>query len=421
MEKYQSVRGMNDLLPDESGKWQFVESTLADVLSRYGYSEIRFPVLEKTGLFERSIGAVTDIVEKEMYSFEDRSGDWLTLRPEGTAGCVRACIQNGLLDRPQRLWYSGPMFRHERPQKGRLRQFHQFGVEIFGLDGPDIDAELIALTSRVWKELGIGDALELELNTLGAPASRAAHRAALIEFLRVHKSQLDEDTLRRMETNPLRVLDSKNPDVQDLLKEAPSPMDFLDPESKEHLDGLQRLLDALDVEYRVNMNLVRGLDYYGRTVFEWITNRLGAQGTVCGGGRYDGLVGQLGGRDTAALGLGIGVERLVLLVEEVNSNFLDSLPQPVDIYIVYEEQVASSAMQLSEQLRDQLPHMATMCHCGGGSFKSQFRRADRSGASVALVLGGEELARGEVVLKYLREDVPQESLSRTELLDRLRS
>jgi histidyl-tRNA synthetase len=408
------------LLPPQSGRWQIVEAIVADVLGQYGFHEIRFPVLEKTELFQRTIGEVTDIVEKEMYSFEDRNGDNLTLRPEGTAGCVRACIQNGLLDRPQRLWYTGPMFRHERPQKGRLRQFHQFGAEVFGMDGPDVDAELIAMTARIWAELGVESAVALELNTLGTAESRAAHKAELVSYLHHVREQLDEDSQRRLETNPLRILDSKNPQMQQLLARAPSLMDFLDDESKKHFEQLTSYLDKLGIAYRVNNRLVRGLDYYSRTVFEWVTDRLGAQGTVCGGGRYDGLVEQLGGRPTSALGFGMGIERLMLLVEEVNPN-LFAEDSEADIYVLYEEVAAADAMLLAEEVRNEIPYLRVQYHCGGGSFKSQFKKADRSGAMIALILGGKEMETNTVTVKYLRDDREQESLSREDLLERLRS
>jgi len=389
------------------------------------YREIRFPILEKTELFERTIGEVTDIVEKEMYSFEDlkgnkEQGDHLTLRPEGTAGCVRACIQNGLLDRPQRLWYTGPMFRHERPQKGRLRQFHQFGVEAFGMAGPDIDAEVIAMTSRLWKELGVNQDVHLELNSLGTSESRKAHKAALVEFLNEHKSVLDEDGLRRLETNPLRILDSKNPDVQTLVTKAPTLMEYMDQESLDHFGTLKNLLDELAIEYTVNPNLVRGLDYYSHTVFEWVTDRLGAQGTVCGGGRYDGLVKQLGGRETPALGFGMGIERLILLVEEVNKQALSAVPE-TDIYVLYDDVAASAAMIMAEQIRETLPHFSVQYHCGGGSFKSQFKKADRSGAEIALIIGGNELEKDEVTIKYLRQEIEQRTVSRAQLFENLRS
>jgi len=418
--KIQSIRGMNDLVPPQSARWQIVEAIVADVLCQYAFQEVRFPILEKTELFQRTIGEVTDIVEKEMYSFEDRNGDNLTLRPEGTAGCVRARIQNGLLDRSQRLWYTGPMFRHERPQKGRLRQFHQFGVEVFGIEGPDVDAELIAVTARIWAELGVADAVTLELNSLGTAESRLAHREALVEYLKKVRDQLDEDSLRRLETNPLRILDSKNPEIQKLIADAPSLMEFMDEDSKEHFEQLKSHLDNLGIAYRVNTNLVRGLDYYSRTVFEWVTDRLGAQGTVCGGGRYDGLVEQLGGRATPALGFGMGIERLILLVEEVNPGLFPEESE-ADIYVIYDEIAASEALRLAEQVRDEIPYLRVQYHCGGGSFKSQFKKADKSGANVALILGGNEMQSGEVTMKYLRDDREQETLSLEDLCERLRS
>jgi len=418
--KIQSIRGMNDLVPPQSARWQIVEAIVADVLCQYTFQEVRFPILEKTELFQRTIGEVTDIVEKEMYSFEDRNGDNLTLRPEGTAGCVRARIQNGLLDRSQRLWYTGPMFRHERPQKGRLRQFHQFGVEVFGIEGPDVDAELIAVTARIWAELGVADAVTLELNSLGTAESRLAHREALVEYLKKVRDQLDEDSLRRLETNPLRILDSKNPEIQKLIADAPSLMEFMDEDSKEHFEQLKSHLDNLGIAYRVNTNLVRGLDYYSRTVFEWVTDRLGAQGTVCGGGRYDGLVEQLGGRATPALGFGMGIERLILLVEEVNPGLFPEESE-ADIYVIYDEIAASEALRLAEQVRDEIPYLRVQYHCGGGSFKSQFKKADKSGANVALILGGNEMQSGEVTMKYLRDDREQETLSLEDLCERLRS
>lgn len=411
---------MNDLLPEDSTRWQVIESVIMDILTRYGYSEIRFPILEKTELFHRGIGEVTDIVEKEMYSFEDRNGDTLTLRPEGTAGCVRACIQNSLLDRAQRLWYTGPMFRHERPQKGRLRQFHQFGVEVFGISGPDIDAEMIAMTQRFWRELGVADAVELELNSLGTSDSRIRHKKALLEFLTDNKDKLDEDSIRRLGTNPLRILDSKNEGVKALVKSAPDLTDYLDTESKDHFQQLQQTLDALSIKYRVNPRLVRGLDYYSRTVFEWVTDSLGAQGTVCGGGRYDGLVEQLGGKPTAALGFGMGIERLVLLVETVIAESREPIPE-TDIYIVHGDEQALDAMLLSERLRDDMPHFSVMLHCGGGSFKSQFKKADRSGAEFALVLGENEVVNSQVTLKPLRSGEEQQALGYAELLEQLAS
>ena len=415
MNKIQSIRGMNDLLPSDSSRWQIVESVVTDVLARYGYNEIRFPLLEKTELFHRGIGEVTDIVEKEMYSFNDRNDESLTLRPEGTAGCVRACIQHGLLDRPQRLWYQGPMFRYERPQKGRTRQFDQFGVEVFGMAGPDIDAEVIAMTQRIWDELGIANEIELELNSLGTAESRASHREALVTFFNNNHDKLDEDSQRRLQTNPLRILDSKNPDMQSLIESAPDLLDYLDEESRDHFQQLQTLLDGLDIKYRINPRLVRGLDYYSRTVFEWVTNSLGAQGTVCGGGRYDALVEQLGGKPTSALGFGMGVERLVLLVETVLGESLEPIPD-TDVYIIHGETELLPALQLAEQLREDLPQLSVTTNCGGGSFKSQFKKADRSGAAYAVVLGESEVASQRYTLKPLRSGDEQSTLEYAELV-----
>lgn len=370
------------------------------VISAYGYSEVRMPIVEMTHLFSRAIGEVTDVVEKEMYTFEDRNGDSLTLRPEGTAGCVRAGIENGLLyNQEQRLWYMGPMFRHERPQKGRYRQFHQCGVEVFGLNGPDVDAELIMLTARLWRELGIDKHVRLELNSIGSLEARANYRTALIAFLEQHIDILDEDCKRRMHTNPLRVLDTKNKDIQAILVDAPQLSDYLDEDSKAHFAGLCELLDAAGIEYQVNQRLVRGLDYYNRTVFEWITESLGAQGTVCGGGRYDGLVEQLGGKATPAVGFAMGLERLVLMLEELE---LAETRRAVDVYMVSAgEGTLMASMKLAEQLRETLPGLRVMTHFGGGNFKKQFKRADKVGAAVALVLGENEVAESTVVLKDL--------------------
>lgn len=420
MTSTRSVKGMNDLLPADSSKWQRVEQSLKSVLNSYGYSEIRFPILEKTELFRRSIGEVTDIVEKEMYTFPDRNDESLTLRPEGTAGCVRACIQNSLLNSgPLRLWYKGPMFRYERPQKGRMRQFHQFGVECFGMTGPDIDAEVIAMTAAFWRALGVAEAVTLEINSLGTSASRQAHKKALIEYFEAHKSVLDEDSQRRLDTNPLRILDTKNPEMQDLVESAPKLSEYMDEESRIHFEGLCQLLDQLDISYRVNHRLVRGLDYYSKTVFEWVTDALGAQGTVCGGGRYDGLIPQLGGPETPALGFGLGVERLMLLVEEINPGFLQQ--QAVDIFVIASDQEVTQALQLAEKIRIAEPRLSVVVNCGGGSFKSQFKKADRSGAELALILGEDEVRESRVTLKYLREKKDQESLTLDEALNRLRS
>ena len=420
MTSTRSVKGMNDLLPADSSKWQRVEQSLKSVLNSYGYSEIRFPILEKTELFRRSIGEVTDIVEKEMYTFPDRNDESLTLRPEGTAGCVRACIQNSLLNSgPLRLWYNGPMFRYERPQKGRMRQFHQFGVECFGMAGPDIDAEVIAMTAAFWRALGIAEAVTLEINSLGTSASRQAHKKALLEYFETHKSALDEDSQRRLGTNPLRILDTKNPEMQDLVERAPKLSEYMDEESRIHFERLCQLLDQLDISYRVNHRLVRGLDYYSKTVFEWVTDALGAQGTVCGGGRYDGLIPQLGGPETPALGFGLGVERLMLLVEEINPGFLQQ--KAVDIFVIASDQEVTQALQLAEKIRIAEPRLSVVVNCGGGSFKSQFKKADRSGAELALILGEDEVRESRVTLKYLREKKDQESLTLDEALNRLRS
>ncbi|GAA5315443.1 MAG: histidine--tRNA ligase [Candidatus Pelagadaptatus aseana] len=411
MKKLQAIRGMNDLLPGDSAAWQYLEATVADVLQNYGYQEIRFPILEPTELFKRSIGEVTDIVEKEMYTFDDRNGDSVTLRPEGTACCVRACEQHGLLyNQTQRLWYQGPMFRYERPQKGRLRQFHQIGVETFGMDGPDIDAELLMISARLWKQLGISDAVTLQLNSLGTADARARYKEALVSYLSERKEQLDEDSQRRLDSNPLRILDSKNQDTQALLNDAPALHDFLDDDSREHFDKLKALLDSAGIQYEINPRLVRGLDYYGKTVFEWVTDKLGAQGTVCAGGRYDGLVEQLGGRATPAVGFAMGVERLILLLQELEA-IPEGLNQSVDVYILAVGDVMEDAYQLGELIRDQLPHLRVMNHCGGGSFKSQMKKADRSGAEYALIIGEDEASQGMVTLKPLRVDRPQETLA----------
>jgi len=397
----QAIRGMNDYLPTDTAVWQRIEQSLKQVLAGYGFSEIRLPIVEQTPLFKRAIGEVTDVVEKEMYTFDDRNGESLTLRPEGTAGCVRAGIEHGLLyNQEQRLWYMGPMFRYERPQKGRYRQFYQLGAEVFGLTGPDIDAELIMMTARWWKVLGIAEHVELELNSIGSLDARANYREALVAFLEQHKDVLDEDCLRRMYSNPLRVLDSKNPEVQALLNDAPKLHDYLDDESREHFAGVCQFLDDAGITYRINQRLVRGLDYYNRTVFEWVTSSLGAQGTVCAGGRYDGLVEQLGGRATPAVGFAMGLERLVLLVQSVVPDF--EPVNKVDVYVISSGQgVQSAAMQLAETLRDQAPSLKIMTNFGGGNFKKQFARADKNGAKVALVLGEDEVSNGQVVIKDL--------------------
>ncbi len=417
----QAIRGMNDCLPEQTPLWQYLESTLRNLVASYGYQEIRMPVVEMTDLFKRSIGEVTDIVEKEMYSFLDRNGDSLTLRPEGTASCVRAGNQAGLLyNQQQRLWYMGPMFRHERPQKGRYRQFHQFGVEVFGLAGPDIDAEVIALSARLWRQLGMADKVVLELNSLGSNEARAEYRDALIAYLSQFEERLDEDSKRRLHTNPLRILDSKNPEMSDILADAPLLPEYLDEESKAHLDGLTARLDAMGISYRLNPKLVRGLDYYNRTVFEWVTDSLGAQGTICAGGRYDGLVEQLGGKATQAVGFALGIERLVLMLE--NMGVADSLPAPVDVYIATMGEPAELfAVKLAEQLRDSLPEVRIQSHFGGGNFKKQMKRADKSGARLALLLGEDEIAASQVGVKYLREQTDQVTVAIEQLPEFLQS
>ncbi|BAP57661.1 histidyl-tRNA synthetase [Thioploca ingrica] len=415
--KIQAVRGMNDILPSQTPLWQHLEATIRHLLATYGYQEIRLPLLEATELFARSIGEVTDIVEKEMFTFTDRNGDSLTLRPEGTAGCVRAGIEQGLFyNQTQRLWYLGPMFRHERPQKGRYRQFHQMGAEVYGLSGPDIDAEMIIMTARFWRQLGLSD-LELQINSLGSANARAAYKEQLSHYFTAHYPQLDADSQRRLSTNPLRILDSKNPEMQALIESAPQLLEHLDEESQADFAALQQLLDQTGIRYRVNPRLVRGLDYYNKTVFEWVTQQLGAQGTICAGGRYDTLVEQLGGQPTPAIGFALGLERLVLLLAQSN------LPLPNPAPHVYLMTMGDQAMQqgfrLAESLRDDLPQLRIVVHCGGGSFKSQFKRADKSGAQIALVLGENELEQQQITLKYLRTEQPQISVALTKLADYL--
>ena len=414
MTSIRAIRGMSDILPGDSYLWQHLESTVASLLDRYGYREIRLPVVEQTQLFSRAIGEVTDIVEREMYTFLDRNEDSLTLRPEGTAGCVRAALQNGLVGTQQKLWYAGPMFRYERPQKGRQRQFHQVGAEVFGTATPDIDAELILLTARLWRELGIDSAIELELNSLGSSEARAAYRTALVEYLKAREGDLDADSQRRLESNPLRILDSKSPETQALLAEAPTLPEFLDDESREHFATLCSHLDSAGVSYRVNPRLVRGLDYYNRTVFEWVTDALGAQGTVCGGGRYDALFEQLGGKPTPAAGFAMGMERLILLMQALEA--APEQPAAADIYMVaVGERAQLASLALGEQLREHLPGGRMTVHTGGGSFKSQMKKADRSGARLALILGEQEIEDGTVGFKPLRGGSEQQTLSRQAL------
>lgn len=413
----QSIRGMNDILPEATPAWQYLENTARTLLNRYGYSEIRMPIVEQTDLFSRAVGEVTDIVEKEMYTFADRNDDSLSLRPEGTAGCIRAGIQHGLFhNQQQRLWYTGPMFRHERPQKGRYRQFHQIGVEAFGMAGPDIDAELIAMTARLWKTLGIRN-LRLELNTLGTPESRHAYRALLVDYFTAHEAHLDDDSKRRLHTNPLRILDTKNPDLKDIVAGAPSLHDHLDAVSREHFATLRSLLDSMGIAYEVNQRLVRGLDYYTHMVFEWVTDDLGAQSTVCAGGRYDGLVEQLGGKPTPGVGFGMGMERLILLLETQGIAIPVTAP---DVFLIMAGKTAIQAgLALAETVRDALPNLRLISNGGEGSFKTQMKRADKSTARFALILGENEVGRGEIGLKPLRDGGEQITLSLNQVAQQL--
>ena len=399
-QRLQAVRGMNDILPDEAESWEWLEEALRGWLKSYGYRPIRMPVVEPTPLFKRAIGEVTDIVEKEMYSFVDSlNGEALTLRPEGTAGCVRAVIQHNVAgERPQRLYYTGQMFRHERPQKGRYRQFHQVGVEAFGFTGPDVDAEQILMGARLWQELGL-DNIRLEINSLGQPEERAAHRAALVTYFEAHQDQLDEDAKRRLHTNPLRILDTKNPEMQSLVSAAPRLLDHLGVESLAHFERVQSLVRHAGISFTVNPRLVRGLDYYNLTVFEWVTDALGAQGTVCAGGRYDGLVEQLGGKSMPACGFALGVERLLALLQD--AGHLPEAESP-DVYLIHQGDDASDlAIRVAESLRD--TGLNVIYNCGGGSFKAQMKRADASGAPLAVIIGDDEVAKGEVTVKALRQ------------------
>ncbi|MBZ9667383.1 histidine--tRNA ligase [Pseudomonas chaetocerotis] len=417
----QAIRGMNDILPEQTPAWRYLENTLVSLLDGYGYKEIRLPIVEYTELFARGIGEGTDVVDKEMYTFLDRNEESLTLRPEGTAGCVRAVLEHGLSGggQVQKLWYAGPMFRYEKPQKGRYRQFHQVGVEAFNLPGPDVDAELIVLTWRLWKQLGLADAVTLQLNSLGSSEARAAYRDALVAYLQERFDQLDEDSQRRLTTNPLRILDSKNEATQAALVGAPTLGDYLDEESRLHFEGVKARLDAAGIRYQINHKLVRGLDYYNRTVFEWVTDKLGAQGTVCAGGRYDGLVAQLGGKATPGVGFAMGVERLVLLLDTLQL-LPAELNRAADVYVcAFGEAAELAALTLVERLRDELPGLRLLLNSGGGSFKSQFKKADKSGARYALILGDDELAGRVVGCKPLRDDSEQQSVAWDALAEHL--
>lgn len=417
--KIQAIRGMHDILPAQASQWRRIENTIIGVINNYGYEEIRLPIVEKTELFARSIGEHTDIVAKEMYTFPDRNQDSLTLRPEGTAGCVRAGLEHGLFhNQIRKLWYIGPMFRHERPQKGRQRQFHQIGVEAFGLAGPDIDAELIMLCARIWKTLRL-EQITLELNTLGTPAARRKYRQILVEYLSDHKDQLDDDSRRRLDTNPLRILDSKNPGMQALIAGTPAIQDSLDGESLDHFAGLRALLDGAGVSYKLNPHLVRGLDYYGKTVFEWTTDQLGAQGTLCAGGRYDGLVEHFGGKPAPAAGCAMGLERLIELTLQLPAA-VQAVQIPHAYMIIGDEAAAGTGFKLGEAVREELPGLRLITHCGGGSIKSQFKKADKSGALLAIILGPDELSGQVAGIKSLRDDTPQITVPWTGLAGYLR-
>ncbi|MFO1372099.1 MAG: histidine--tRNA ligase [Candidatus Competibacteraceae bacterium] len=417
---FQAIRGMNDILPSESVRWQGLEALIRELLAAYGYQEIRLPLVEKTELFARSIGEVTDIVEKEMYTFDDRNGESVTLRPEGTAGCVRACIEHGLLhNQTQRLWYIGPMFRYEKPQKGRYRQFHQVGAEAYGMAGPDIDAELICLSARLWRRLGLRD-VTLQLNSLGSSAARAAYRERLVAYFEARRAELDEDSQRRLTTNPLRILDTKNPAMQAVIAEAPALLDHLDPESQAHFAELQALLDTAGIAYAINPRLVRGLDYYSKTVFEWVTDTLGAQGTICAGGRYDGLIEQLGNPPVPGVGFALGLERLVAMLTAAGHPGADLTPHAY--LIMVGDAAQRHGLALAERLREQLPQLRLRMNCGGGGFKAQFRRADHSGARFALILGENEVSAGAIAIKPLRETLnEQATLPQAQAADYLRA
>ncbi len=415
----QAIRGMHDVLPEQTPLWQYAERIIREVLSSYGYSEIRLPVVEKTELFKRAIGEVTDIVEKEMYTFEDRNGDSLTLRPEGTAGCLRACLEHGLLHHQvHRLWYCGPMYRHERPQKGRYRQFVQLGVETYGMSSSDIDSELILLMHRLWQKLGIREKVKLQLNSLGTMAERIAYREVLVAYFQEHKETLDEDSLRRLTANPLRILDSKNPEMKAMIDHAPELMSYLGAESLAHFKAITATLEDMGVAYEINPRLVRGLDYYSLTVFEWVTDELGAQGTVCAGGRYDGLIEQLGGKPNHAVGFAMGMERLLALLET-----REDIPvaKPVDAYLIrVGEKAEREGLRFAETIRDEIPNLKLQVSVDGGSFKSQFKKADKAGAEFALILGDDEVERGEVGIKSLRNDTEQQTLPKGQAINFLR-
>ncbi len=409
-EKILAVKGMQDILPEQIAAWQYFEQTIRKVMHNYAYSEIRLPLLERTQLFKRSIGEVTDIVEKEMFTFPDQNGDSLTLRPEGTAGCVRSCVEHSLLRNQQqhKFWYMGPMFRYERPQKGRYRQFNQLGVEAFNLAGPDVDAEQIAMCARLWQSLGLSHLISLQINSLGDSVSRAKYKQQLVAYFSANVQQLDEDCKRRLTTNPLRILDSKNPELQDLIAQAPRLLDYLDIESADHFSALQQELTSLGIKFTINPRLVRGLDYYNRTVYEWVTDKLGSQSAVCAGGRYDSLAETIGGPATPAVGFALGIERIILLLETTQLEFKPKLD---GFLICLGDAAEQQRLILTERLRDQLPNLAITTQLGTAPFGNMFKKADKSGAAVAFIIGDEELAAGTVGVKYLRADRPQETVN----------
>ncbi|KTC98031.1 histidine--tRNA ligase [Legionella erythra] len=421
VERIQAIRGMNDVLPHQTAMWRNLETLFIQCLSQYGYQEIRFPLVESTQLFKRTIGEVTDIVEKEMYTFTDLNGDSLTLRPEGTAGCLRACLEHGLLhNQQQKLWYIGPMYRHEKPQKGRYRQFNQFGVEVLGIDGVAIELELLALCARLWRTLGIEQSVRLEINTLGELSERHAYKEKLVQFFKANLDVLDEDSLRRLEKNPLRILDSKNPDIQALVSQAPRLIDALGSESRCHFDKLCAGLETLGIAYDINPFLVRGLDYYGHTVFEWVTDQLGSQATVCAGGRYDALVEHLGGNKTPAIGFAMGEERLLLLMETLQ-RVPEFCKKPSLFLIASGDEALMRALTLAEELRHVNPDWCVMTNTVGGGFKSQFKKADKSGADFALILGDDEVKNGLVSLKNLRNQEDQVTIPQQDLATHLQT
>ncbi len=416
----QAVRGMNDILPPDTLTWQHIEHVFRRVLQGHGYQEIRTPILEKTELFKRAVGEVTDIVEKEMYTFADRNEDSLTLRPEGTACCVRAGIEHGLLyNQTPRFWYTGPYFRHERPQKGRYRQFHQTAVEVFGLATPDIDAEVIMMSAIILEKLGLSDHVTLQINSLGSNEARAAYRKKLVKYLESHENQLDEDSQRRLHKNPLRILDSKNPKMAHLIQNAPRLIDHLDDESKSHFELLQKYLTDAGIEFEINPCLVRGLDYYSKTVFEWVSDKLGAQATVCAGGRYDGLVQQLGGKATPAMGFAFGLERLVLMMEHSQKSLKPNYT-PHAYFITDGDDAFGAALRMAKYLRNKVSGLRLILHCGGGSVKNQFKKADKSGAEFAIIIGEHEMKTHSVSLKNLRQDLPQQTIYQDELSEYLK-